>query len=469
MSRTIQTDTQNFNGLDNSNGTTIRRTIVERGVRQTSNNDNPSGGGPSTSSAIITITKQREDEQRELQELNSKLSSYLGHVLNLETYNGQLLAELEALKDKWGLDTERLNAAYAPQLKTLRNGIDSSLHDRIFEELQLKQNEYDMWQTEQRINTLGDDAADRINKLQQDLNNSVQDLEKLKTQYDRRSADLLQKRSKLENLGNEFDGLQSELLNQRLERLMVENELQTLREEAAFQDAIYQAQREEILTLSIPAIDSSAFYRNELANAISDIRQDFEIHSQTQNKELEEYYRIKTEEIQEKIAQDNERRRLLTSETRESTFDSSMYADLLEEYKELKSQQTQLQTDLTDTLDDLERIRDEQSRESEKYNSEINQLQQELESKQTVINEVLENNISLRFELSTYRNLLNGEEKRLNKMEQEEKVQTSLSSSSNQVQASPPSSPNLLQYNTDRRPSDFKVQKMAVKKSSKGL
>ena len=54
----------------------------------------------------------------------------------------------------------------------------------------------------------------------------------------------------MDNLLKELDGLKNELDNQQLERIMVENELQTLKEHAAFQNAIYQAQRKEILSLS---------------------------------------------------------------------------------------------------------------------------------------------------------------------------------------------------------------------------
>jgi chromosome segregation ATPase len=250
MNRTIQTNTQNFNGPESSNTTTIRRTLVEHGVRPV-NDDTQTQNGPSTNlSAITALAKQHQDEQRELQQLNAKLSSYLGHVHDLETFNGQLLAELDDLKQKWGYDTDKLHATYDSQLKTLRDGINNSLRDQILPELQLKQYEYDIWQTQQRINALGGDPRYRFNELEQELNNGIKDLERLKNQFDRRSTEIVQQRTNLENLGNEFDGLQNELLNQRLERLMLQNELQTLREDLAFQDAIYQAQRQEILSLS---------------------------------------------------------------------------------------------------------------------------------------------------------------------------------------------------------------------------
>jgi len=69
-----------------------------------------------------------------------------------------------------------------------------------------------------------------------------------------------------------------------------------------------------------------------------------------------------------------------------------------------------------------------------------------LDEKKGIVNEILENNISLRFELSTYRNLLNSEEKRLNRAE-EKQLHTSSS---------------------NEKTNDYKVQRMAVKKTGQG-
>jgi chromosome segregation ATPase len=113
----------------------------------------------------------------------------------------------------------------------------------------------------------------------------------------------------------------------------------------------------------------------------------------------------------------------------------------------LQLENNQLQTDLNDTVDDLIRIRDEHDRENKKNDLQLNQLRQEIDDKQAIINGTLENNVSLAFELSTYRNLLNSEEKRLNRIEQEP-----ISSSSNQTQ----------------QVKDYSIQKLAVKKTARG-
>lgn len=235
------------NRPDNFDYDITRRTLVEQGFRPI--NDNSSN--ENTSSAIALRTKQHEDEQRELQELNTKLSTYLDHVHNLENFNGQLLADLENVAKQWGKDSDKLNASLAPQLEKFRNTIDDSYREKILQELTLEFYEADIRDKQERIKNFDSDTKRRVAELEQEVQHSAEYLNNLKHQFDRRSNDVAQQRDNFTKLDKELDNLRQELLNQRLERLMLENELQTLREQAAFDEANYQIQRDDILSLSI--------------------------------------------------------------------------------------------------------------------------------------------------------------------------------------------------------------------------
>ncbi|CAF1676579.1 unnamed protein product, partial [Adineta ricciae] len=223
--------------LDDS--TIIRRTLVERGLRPASDENRPSGH-LSTATAITTITKQHQDEQRELQELNNKFAVYLDRVHYLENRNHKLSSELNDLKQAWGGDAAQLQAVYNPQLQALREQIDNAMRDRALQDLQLKRHEYELWQIQQQIATFDDyEDINRINHLKQELDNTHLELEQLRNQFDQRLGDLTRHRSIMDDLLKELEGLKNELDNQQLERIVIENELQTLREHAAFQDAIH--------------------------------------------------------------------------------------------------------------------------------------------------------------------------------------------------------------------------------------
>ena len=434
--------------------TVTRRTLVEHGLR-------PMNDGESTSSnlaAITTIVKQHEDEQRELQELNAKFAVYLDRVHYLEDTNQRLLADLNHLKDSWGGDAAEIHSIYGPQLRALRQAMDDALRDRALQELQFKRQEYDLWQIQQQIAAIdGDQDSMKLNLLKQALDGSQVELEHLRNQLDQRFTDLNKQRSLMENFLKELNDLKNELDTQQLERILLENELQTIREHAAFQDAIYQAERQDILSLSTPVIDVSRFYRMELARAISDIRQDFEVLSQSQVNELEEYYRIKTEQVRAEIESENERKRLLASEgvieSMDKTLLTSAVKDNQNDLINLHRENKDLQTFLDAIVNDLEKIRDEHLRERQSYDHELVQIQQQIADKQETVDSLLQNNISLRFELSTYRRLLDVEEQHMKRVEQE--GSTGLTSSSSQ------STPNRV-YD------DLATKKMTVQKTARG-
>lgn len=224
----------------------IRRTLVERGLRSVQDNNLPS----STAAAITTIARQHQDEQRELQELNAKFSVYLDRVAYLEDFNRKLSTELEHLKRTWGVDSDRLHGTYGPQLQGLRQDLDGAIRDHALQELRLKRAEYDLWQVQQQIAAFdGDLDGQRLELLKQQLDSSHIELDQLAKQFDQRLNDLARQRQAMENFLNELEGLKNELDNHQLERILLENEIQTLKEHASFQDAVYQAQRAEYITL----------------------------------------------------------------------------------------------------------------------------------------------------------------------------------------------------------------------------
>jgi chromosome segregation ATPase len=228
--------------------TTIRRTLIEHGLRPVGSDD-LTNSHSSTVTAITTINKQHQDEQRELQELNAKFAVYLDRVQYLENFNHRLTNDLKNLKQAWGSDAAQLHANYGPQLKALRDAIDDAIRNQGLRELQIKRHEYDLWQVQQQIATIDESDSNRLNLLKQELDATTLDIEQLRNQFEQGLTDLAKQQTTMENLLKELDSLKNELDNQQLERIMVENEVQTLKEHAAFQDAVYQAERAELTSL----------------------------------------------------------------------------------------------------------------------------------------------------------------------------------------------------------------------------
>jgi intermediate filament protein if len=115
----------------------------------------------------------------------------------------------------------------------------------------------------------------------------------------RRLADLQdeEKRYKQEILRmmNEIQRVQNELENEMKQRLMLENDKQSLEEELVFLKEIHAKEIDELKHLSLQesGIDPTMFFKSELANAIKEIREEYENLNQSQRAELEGWYRIK--------------------------------------------------------------------------------------------------------------------------------------------------------------------------------
>ncbi|CAF1534139.1 unnamed protein product [Rotaria magnacalcarata] len=418
--------------LDDS--TVIRRTLVERGIRPVDDGNSSNNKG-STVAAIAAMNQQHKDEKRDLQDLNAKFATYLDRVQFLEDCNQRLTAELLNLKQNWGGDIDQLHSTYGSQLQTLRCDLDQAINDQTLQELKLKRNDVDIYQLQEQIAAIDPNYDEyHLNKLKQELDLSLLTVEQLKSQADKSFIDLGRLKNLMDHSLQDVNSLKNELDNQQLEHIMIANELQTLKEHIAFQCSVYQVQRADMLSLNTPVIDVSAFYRTELAHAISDIRRDFEILFQTQTSELESYYEVKTEQVRGEIETENERKRLLAFEGAIEVMDplvlSSSIRDSQNELFTLQSDNKNLQAELDAIIDDLEKIQNEQLDERESYEREIVLIRQVIEDKQNTISSILDNNVSLRFEMSTYRGLLLAEEHHINRMAQEPQAQNFSSGSS---------------------------------------
>ena len=109
-------------------------------------------------------------------------------------------------------------------------------------------------------------------------------------------------------------------------------------------------------------IDAQLFYRQELEKAIRDIRRDFETLHSAQRKEMEDYYAIKIEEIQ------NDAKKLLPSQSRHDDL-----TKMSEQIKSTKVELTESQKSLIHEKDRFKDLQDRLAKLEEEYNYVRNQ------------------------------------------------------------------------------------------------
>jgi DNA repair exonuclease SbcCD ATPase subunit len=406
---------------DRGDQTVIRRTIIERGVRSS---DHPGGGGRASVEAMRNFAHQHEEEKREMQELNTKFGAYLDRVKFLETQNRKLQAQLDDLKQKWGFDSGKVKDQYDQALVSLRKQIDDVTRDKALAELRAKRAEYDAQLIKHQTdfaNELVNLDKNRFAMLKQQLDGSGSELDALRSRYDDKRQEIERSKNEVKRLLDQLENLKNEFDNESMARVMIQNELQTLEEQLAFMKAIHEEERNELASLGTLPIDVSQFYRTELTRAIADIKNDFEALSQAQRRELEEYYRIKTEEIREQAAEQkrkiDEARRLGAVEVMDLSSLKSMLTENRDAYNLLQKEYSDLSNHLRQLEEDYERISSDHNRAQSDRDRELAALRAEAEQREQAIAAVLENNVSLRFEINTYRRLLEVEEGHLQRVE----------------------------------------------------
>jgi len=95
----------------------------------------------------------------------------------------------------------------------------------------------------------------------------------------------------------------------------------------------------------------------------------------------------------------------------------SLLAENRDSYNLLQKEYSDLSNLLRQLEEDYERISLEHSRAQSERDRELAELRAQAEQREQAISAILENNVSLRFEINTYRRLLEVEEGRLQKVE----------------------------------------------------
>lgn len=395
---------------------TIRR-VVEHGIR-------PVGIGSDLGKgeALALMREQRDHEKQELMQLNDRFSSYLDRVKYLEQTNKQLQHTLDQLRSKWGLDSNHFKSQYEPTLNDLRKTMDSATNERSKAEMKWKRADFDI----QFYKRLVDDVHQwtnqdkiKINSLQSTLEENQREFDHLQRLMSDAMSDIEKYRNEMKHLYEEISRLLVELDQETMSRIKIENEKQTLEEQIPFLSAIHEQEMNELRNLSSPniGIDPTTFYKNELQRAIREIRNDFENLSRSQRSELEEYYRIKTDEIiqqAEKQKQEQQKQNLNPENSTQLKISINEakkdILDLQQNYQKYLQTMSLLEANLENLKRENGDLLDAREREILELRSRLNELMAQYD-------DIVSNKSSLEFEINTYRRLLESEEAHANRVQ----------------------------------------------------
>ncbi len=405
--------------------TKIKRTTIERGVRLANANDDDMSMAPVKAMAVMAIKQKRDQEKQVLGQLNDRFAKYIDRVKFLEGQNKKLLAELEELRQHWGEQSRQIRERYEPELLEARATIDDTTREKAVSEIRAKRSEYEVANFKRQY----DDA---LNLIQQDKNkmagleylyqeNQVE-LDLLRRQMHDAESDIEKYKKEVVRLNEDLARLLSDLDQETLKRVKLENEKQTLEEQIPFLNAIHEQEMAELKSMQAGShIDPAQFYRHELERAIRDIRGDFEDLSEQQKRELEEWYKVKTEEITQQAAK-REALEAMNVKTESTANLKAAFNDSQQEYANLKQLNADLCYRLSQLEEELDSVRRENGLTLDQRDRDISEMRQRLQELMSDYDELMNNKASLEFEINTYRRLLESEETRTSRMHESRHV-----------------------------------------------
>ena len=390
-------------------GTSAGR-VVASSVFSSASSSNIGVGKP-TNPGIIAITESREKEKRELSFLNDKFASYVERVRFLEVHNKKLQLELEALKNRSTGDSAKVKEMFEIELREAKLLIEQTGKDKATTELRLRAVDEEAERFRKRYAELlgakTNDSA-RIAELERQIAENEADINLLK----RRLGDLEDtlKRYKAENLRlfGEIQRINAEIEAENLRRVKLENDKAALLEELNYLRIMHKKQLEDITSHAYVevGIDSSQFFKSELALAIRDIRAEYEAINASQKADIDNFYRIKITDVHSKprvvetenvaVRKETERLKLLITEVRR-------------EIAALKARNAELELKIRELEEGLVMEEREAANLIKAKDAEIAELRRRQAELLADLDELTKVKTSLEEEILTYRRLLEGE------------------------------------------------------------
>ncbi|CAF1316266.1 unnamed protein product [Adineta ricciae] len=419
-------------GVGETVKTSTRSVSIEKGTRnrspmqryvpnETSNNSSFSLLTQSSNGQVTdNLREQHQREKQELAELNDRFRGYLDRVKVLENKNSKLTSQLEDVTKTWGTASQAIVSQYSGSLDRLRQEVNESMLGEADLQTRLRRSHYDIDNYRSLIHdeTLWNNRQEeKREQLKLEYEHSCVELTALQRSYKQVEEQLKILLQQREDYLQEINQLNELSYKATLDRIKLDLQVQTLREEIPFLNDIHTHLISEFEQLKpTNGIDTQLFYRQELEKAIRDIRRDFDTLHSAQRKEMEDYYKVKIEEIQNnakklvpvQLQQDNLTK--MSEQIKSTKFELGDTQKLLIHEKDLYKD---LQERLSKLEEEYNYLRHQRDDTNDNINKELSTAQERIQNLTGEIDTILQSNITLESEINIYRRLLDSETNRL--------------------------------------------------------
>jgi intermediate filament protein if len=367
-----------------------------------------------TANAAKSVMDAREREKKDMQELNERLGNYIDRVRFLEAQNRKLVADLDELRGRWGKDTAGIKATYDAELSQSRRLMDETAKRRAELDVEIARLTDEVGEMRLKM----EHAADMRNADKEHiatytnmLGDYTSEIEMLRRRLEGLDNELARQKADNQRYENDLGEVRSDLDKESVARIDFQNQAQTLLEEIEFLRRIHDQEVKELEALmakDTPASNKD-YFRNELALAIGDIRNEYDAIAQQGKSDMESWYKMKVQEVSSANKAEGVAAKFQRDETQRLR---GQLNDSRGKLGDLENQNMMLEKQLQELTHQLEDDQRQYESAINDRDTQIRRMREEVQALMMELQSLMDTKQSLDAEIAIYRRMLESEESR---------------------------------------------------------
>ncbi|ESO08971.1 hypothetical protein HELRODRAFT_154543 [Helobdella robusta] len=358
--------------------------------------------------AVTSVTDQRKQEKREMQDLNERFAGYIEKVRFLEAQNRKLGDELEALKARWGKQTTIIKSMYQADLDQVKKLLEESEKETQRLQIQVASLEEKVDETRRKLEEAQhavDESRDKLEKQIQQIAEIESEVHLLRLRSDLLDGDKKYHKMIIARLQDSLNRSRSDYDAQVAEHDAAEARRLALEEELKFLQELHEQELRELAAKAY--FDSTAsnreYWKSEMSSELKRLQEEYGEKIDELQNEMSLNYNMQIQSLNLPKVQPVGSSRDETIRLRSQTNELRM------KIKELEDRNSLIMREIEDLKHDKELREAELEKDIEQLRIDVTTLRAEMEAINRELENLMDAKLGLEKEIHAYRKLLEGE------------------------------------------------------------